>query len=117
MVSAAVVVNRSGILTLADFPELPIRGEGDIRTAQIHDSGQFSLHMLFPSFPTMAQVEKVMLKEAYKVTGKKQGAAADLLGLCRQTVKKKMLEIEADRREAERRQGARRMENDYLWKQ
>ncbi len=93
MVSSAVVANRSGVLTRKDFPELLLRDQGEIRIAEIRGSGQFSMHMVFPSFPTMAQVENVMLREAFKITGKKQGASADLMGICRQTVKRKLAEM------------------------
>jgi DNA-binding NtrC family response regulator len=94
MVSGAVVANRSGLLTRDDIPEITARERTELRETHQYDSGQFSLHVVFPSFPTMEQVEKVMLKEAFKVTGGRQGAAADLLGLCRQTVKKKLAELE-----------------------
>jgi DNA-binding NtrC family response regulator len=93
MVSAAVVANRSGVLTRGEFPQLTPGAEGEIRVDQMNGSGQFSLHMVFPAFPTMDQVERVVLREALKITGKKMGAAADLLGICRQTVKRKLAEM------------------------
>lgn len=92
MVSAAVIANGSGILTADDFPDLRYPDGGSSLGARLKESGQFSLHMVFPSFPTMAQVEGVMLKEALKLTEGKLAGAADLLGLCRQTVRRKLAE-------------------------
>ncbi len=93
MVRSAVVVNRTGLLCRTDFPELILKEGGKMPATLQYGSGQFSLHVIFPTFPTMAQVERVMLKEAYRVTGGKHAACADLLGICRQTVKKKLVEI------------------------
>ena len=94
MVGGAVVANRTGLLTHDDFPDLTLQEGGDQRTIRRYSSGQFSLHVVFPAFPTMDQVERVMLKEAFRITGGKQGASADLLGICRQTIRKKLVELE-----------------------
>jgi DNA-binding NtrC family response regulator len=93
-VSSAVVANKTGILTLEDFPDLLLshRATRDM-TAALGNS-QFSLQLVFPAFPTMEQVELVMLEQALKLTGGRKGAAADLLGVCRQTVVKKMSEMD-----------------------
>ena len=93
-VSSAVVANHDGLLTSADFPEIVIKQQAVSDEARRFGSSQFSLHMVFPSFPTMEQVEVVMLEEALKTTGGKKSAAADLLGLCRQTVRKKVADLE-----------------------
>ena len=93
-VSSAVVANQTGLLTLEDFPDVVIKEStaGDLADEMGND--QFSLHMIFPTFPTMEQVELVMLEEAMKATGGKKGAAAELLGVCRQTVKRRMADLE-----------------------
>ena len=89
-VSNAVVANQSGILTQDDFPDMIIREQTNNDSARRPGCDQYSLHMIFPSFPTMEQVEALMLDEALKAAGGKKSAAADLLGLCRQTVMKKV---------------------------
>jgi DNA-binding NtrC family response regulator len=93
-VSSAVVANRSGLLTLSDFPDLVLKERATKDIARKLGCDQFSLQAVFPSFPSMEQVEMVMIEEALKATGGKKGAAANLLGVCRQTVQKKLAEME-----------------------
>jgi DNA-binding NtrC family response regulator len=103
LVSSAVIANQSGILTPQDFPGLtmasPVVGGATGGSA----SGQFRLHVLFPTFPTMDQVERLMLQEALKVTGGMKQAAAELLGISRQTLRK--WQTESDREEKRGRRG------------
>jgi DNA-binding NtrC family response regulator len=93
-ISSAVVANQSGLLTLSDFPDLVLRERATNDLAANRGSDQFSLHAVFPAFPSMEEVEMVMIEKALKATGGKKGAAADLLGVCRQTVQKKLAEKE-----------------------
>jgi DNA-binding NtrC family response regulator len=93
-VSSAVVANQTGLLTLNDFPDLILKERATNDVARKLGIDQFSLHMIFPTFPSMEQVEMLMLEEALKATGGKKGAAADLLGICRQTIKKKLAELD-----------------------
>ncbi|UFS71931.1 sigma-54 dependent transcriptional regulator [Geomonas sp. RF6] len=93
-VSSAVVANQTGILTQNDFPEVIVKERAVNDLTQKPGNGQFNLHVVFPTFPSMEEVEMVMLEEALKATGGKKSAAADLLGVCRQTVQKKLAEME-----------------------
>jgi DNA-binding NtrC family response regulator len=90
MVSSAVVVNKSGLLAQSDFPDLAVKSKTMIEAGIRAANSQYSLHVVFPAFPSMVQIEKLMLEEALKLTGGKKGPAADLLGVCRQTVRKKL---------------------------
>jgi len=92
-VSSAVVVNKSGLLVQSDFPDLAVKSRTMIDSGISAANRQFSLHVVFPAFPSMGQIEKLMFEEALKVTGGKKGPAADLLGVCRQTVQKKLAEL------------------------
>ncbi|KAA0895426.1 sigma-54-dependent transcriptional regulator [Oryzomonas rubra] len=93
-VGSAVVVNKTGLLVQSDFPDLAVRSRTMIDAGTKVANSQFSLHVVFPTFPSMGQIEKLMFEEALKVTGGKKGPAADLLGVCRQTVQKKLSELE-----------------------
>lgn len=95
LVTSAVIANETGILTPADFPDLHLARMA-VDKSEAPQSGQFSLHAIFPTFPTMAEVERVMLAEAMTVTGGKRTEAADLLGISRQTLRKWLLEVEAE---------------------
>lgn len=93
-VNSAVVSNQDGLLKLTDFPDLILKERAANDVAPKHCTSQFCLNIIFPSFPSMEQVEFVMLEQALKATGGKKSAAADLLGLCRQTLQKKISEWE-----------------------
>jgi DNA-binding NtrC family response regulator len=94
MVNNAVISNTTGILTCDDFPNLGMSETGVMVKSKEFASGQFSLHALFPKFPTMEEVEKLMVRETMKITGGKQGATAELLGVCRQTIMKRMKDLD-----------------------
>jgi DNA-binding NtrC family response regulator len=93
-VSNAVVVNQSGLLTKDEFPDLLLRDEIVSGVIEPSERGHYSLHVMFPEFPTMAQVERLMIHEALKRSNGGRVAAADLLGISRQTLKRKLDEME-----------------------
>jgi DNA-binding NtrC family response regulator len=93
-VSNAVVVNQSGLLTKDEFPDLMLRDEIVSDAGDVSERGHYSLHVMFPEFPTMAQVEKLMIHEALKRSNGARVAAADLLGISRQTLRRKLDELE-----------------------
>jgi DNA-binding NtrC family response regulator len=96
LVTSAVIADQTGIISPADIPELTQAALVFDSSAGISPSGQFSLHVLFPSFPAMDQLERIMVLEALKVTGGRKQDAAGLLGITRQTLRKRLTEIEAD---------------------
>lgn len=85
----AVVVNGRGLLTPDDFPEMTANLDivGDVSNRA---GSQFSLHLVFPEFPALEQIEQIMVNEAMKRCGGKKGDAAGLLGITRQTLRKKL---------------------------
>jgi DNA-binding NtrC family response regulator len=95
-VTNAVVMNPSGLLTQDDFPDLALDRMVSDNLAKETRKGHYSLHRIFPEFPTMAQIERVMIHEAIRWCAGRKGAAADLLGITRQTLRKKLEEAKAD---------------------
>ena len=77
-----------------DFPDLVLKEAAVNEIAYQLGRNRFTLNAVFDTFPSMEQVEMVMVEEALKATGGKKGAAADLLGVRRQTVQKKVVEME-----------------------
>ncbi len=92
-VSNAVVTNMSGLLTQEDIPGLTTKQVVMRSTKGKFDSGQFSIHLVFPGFPTLEQIEQIMFHEALKRSGGRKGMAAELLGVTRQTFRKRLEEL------------------------
>jgi DNA-binding NtrC family response regulator len=89
----AVVVNRSGLLTRDDLPDLTSNKEVVGSLQGDYEGRQFSMHLVFNEFPTLEQIEQIIVQEAIKWSGGKKGVAAELLGVTRQTFRKKLGEI------------------------
>jgi len=86
MVHHAVTCNDGQMLELADFAGIkPV----PVRTKPVSD-GSNPLLAIFGKFPTVFQVEEYLIGEAMKMTGGNQTAAAELLGLARPTLNKRL---------------------------
>jgi len=91
MVFDAVVRHSSGILSMESF-----RGAiGDVRpTAEMEVSPaadrENPLNVLFGHFPTIDEVEEYLINEAMTLAKNNQGIAANLLGMNRQTLNKRL---------------------------
>lgn len=71
--------------------DLPDNGQSYDRSAQSPSLKSASpLLTVFGAFPTMEQVEGYMIEEALKVSGGNQGVAANMLGISRQTLNKRI---------------------------
>jgi DNA-binding NtrC family response regulator len=86
MVHHAVTCNDGRMLEIADFPELK---PAPARSAKHYD-GENPFLAVFGKFPTVVQVEEYLIGEAMKLTGGNQTAAAELLGLARPTLNKRL---------------------------
>lgn len=87
IVHHAVTCNDSGTLTHADFPgvkSVPTRAPKYC----VDDTNGFSA--AFNKFPTILQVEEYLIEEAMKRTNGNQTAAAELLGVARPTLNKRL---------------------------
>jgi DNA-binding NtrC family response regulator len=87
LVHHAVTCNDSGTLTHADFPGVrPVPARAP--KYSVDDTDGFSA--AFNKFPTILQVEEYMIEEAMKRTNGNQTAAAEMLGLARPTLNKRL---------------------------
>jgi DNA-binding NtrC family response regulator len=88
MVHHAVTCNETGILNVSDFPGLKQISAPNRNIGPIDDTNP--LFSLFGKFPTIMQVEEYMIGEAMKMTNGNQTAAAEILGLTRPTLNKRL---------------------------
>jgi len=90
MVHNAVTHNRSGTLEINDFPGLV---SGTVSRGEIVrkvGASQFALHQIFQDFPTIDDVEKLLVKEAISLSYGNRSTAAMMLGVSRPTLRKKL---------------------------
>jgi DNA-binding NtrC family response regulator len=93
----AVACSRSAELAPVDFPELrPAHGQskGIIR---VHQEGCYTLQAVFNTFPTLDEIESLFVGEALKVSEGSKAMAAELLGITRPTLNKKLAQTDQGR--------------------
>ncbi len=88
-ISHAMIYNRSGTLELSDFPGLKASGKVYRKIISRHSDGKFALCGLFTEFPTLEEIEELLMVESLRVTNGNKSQAADLLGITRPTLQKK----------------------------
>ncbi len=92
MMRNAVACHRSGTLTRKDFPDLAAvavsRKKGVVR---VSNEGGFTFYTAFEKFPTIDEVEELLVREAMKASAGNKGVAIELLGISRPTLNKKLL--------------------------
>jgi len=91
MVCDAVIRHTAGILSMDSFKTVV----GDVRPAASVELEQQTsqgnpLNGMFGHFPTIGEVENYMIDEAMKMAKGNQGMAANLLGIGRQTLNKRL---------------------------
>jgi transcriptional regulator with PAS, ATPase and Fis domain len=91
MVCDAVIRHSAGILSMDSFKAVV----GNVRPAvSVEAEQQISqenpLNSMFGHFPTIGEVENYMINEAMKMAKGNQGMAANLLGIGRQTLNKRL---------------------------
>lgn len=91
MIRNAVACSRRGILTFEDFQELapvePISKKGVLK---VSTEGSFTVYASFERFPTIDEVEELLIREAMRVSEGNKGVATELLGISRPTLNKKL---------------------------
>ena len=103
MVSDAVARHGSGVLSMESFKEtineergfdrLPEPTETGEKKAGVDPGPRFSYA---GSFPTIREVEEYLIREAMERSGGNQTIAADLLGITRQTLNKRLTRARKD---------------------
>lgn len=89
MVRNGVALNSSGTLSVEDFPGLPVAKKPATDLLRISGDECYTIHAVFKKFPTMDEFERLVIEEAVKFTGSKANAA-DLLGITRPTLNRKL---------------------------
>jgi DNA-binding NtrC family response regulator len=91
MVHNAVTKNCTEKLTLEDFPGLTPGTKRSREIVRKIGSNQFALHGIFHDFPTIDEVEGMMVEEAITLSHGNRSIAARMLGVSRPTLQKKLV--------------------------
>lgn len=97
MVHNAVTRTRSNTLVLGDFPDIVHRTDSPREIVRKIANNQFALHGIFHEFPTIDEVEILLLEKAIELAEGNRSLAAKMLGLSRPTLQRK-LEQQATRK-------------------
>lgn len=97
MVHNAVTYNHTGTLELDDFEGLASGATAQRDIVRIIGNDQFVLHAIFHDFPTIDEVEALLVDEAITLSHGNRSVAAKMLGVSRPTLQKK-LELAAEKR-------------------
>lgn len=91
MIRNAVACGRRKTLSLQDFAGiLPVAATRKKGVVNVSKEGSFTLYSSFEKFPTIDEVEELLVLEAMKICEGNKGAAAELLGISRPTLNKKL---------------------------
>ena len=90
MVNNAVTNKRTKNLGLEDFPELHPSTTSLKEMVRMVGHNQFALHGVFREFPTIDEVEALLVEEAITLSQGNRSAAAKMLGVSRPTLQKKL---------------------------
>jgi DNA-binding NtrC family response regulator len=100
MVHNAIAHKRSETLVISDFPD--IVASTSSRRALIRKVGasQYTLHGIFHYFPTIEEVETILVEEAIALAQGNRTVAAKMLGLSRPTLQRR-LELSSEKQPEE----------------
>jgi len=91
MVLDAVARHINGPLTLKEFPGVPRHLSAESLNMNLQNSNcDDLLNVMFGKFPTLQEVEDYMIERAMKLAEGRQSVAADLLGITRQGLNKRL---------------------------
>lgn len=90
LIHNAVACNDSSTLSFRDFPGLASPAAQISEEFRIIQGQQFQMHVTFPQFPSLATVEKHLIDEALRLSSGNKSIAADLLGIARSTLHRKL---------------------------
>ncbi len=89
-VSRGVAHSRRGVLTLQDFPGVPAKLNTGRPAVRVAPNGLFKIQATFEQFPSFDDLERLLSDEAMKAANGNKTAAAELLGISRPTLQKKL---------------------------
>lgn len=92
----AVTYNRTGTLGLEDFPGLVSGAAASRDVIRKIGNNQFALHAIFHDFPTIDEVQSLLVDEAMLLSQGNRSIAAKMLGISRPTLQKKLERDEED---------------------
>lgn len=98
-INNAVACSPAGELTLDSFPELKSSEGLNRGILKVSGDRSFTLQAFFKSFPTIAEVEQLFVQEALKASDGRKDIAAELLGITRPTLNRKLAEGESKQTE------------------
>lgn len=94
IVRNGVALNKTGLLVPEDFPELHHVKKMPPAVVRMTSEESYTLHAVFERFPSLEEFERVIMNEALRVSGGNKATAADLLGITRPTLSKKLAAAE-----------------------
>lgn len=93
MAHDAVTHNRKRTLVVDDFPGVTAGAAPCRNVVRRIGSNQFALHAIFPNFPAVDEVEAMLIEEAFRLSCGNRTATANMVGLSRQTLRRKLKEM------------------------
>ena len=91
MIRDAVARSSKSRLTVQDFPGItPVEAARKKGLLKVSTEGGFSLYASFEKFPTIDEVEELLIREAMKISEGNKGVATEMLGISRPTLNKKL---------------------------
>ena len=90
LIENAVACNSSAALGIDDFIGVETAADTPKRNLRIFRDKHFRLQMNFDSFPSIDKVEQMIIEEAMRMTSGNKSVAADLLGISRPTLNRKL---------------------------
>lgn len=90
MVRNAVTYNRTGILKLENFPGLTPGKAKKREIVRRIGNTQYALNGIFQDFPTIDEVEDLLVDQAITLSQGNKSSAAKMLGISRPTLQKKL---------------------------
>jgi len=97
IVHNAVTYNRTDALTPDDFPDLAPGTASGRKIVRKIGNNQFALNGFFHDFPTIDEVQALLVEEAINLSNGNRSVAAKMLGVSRPTLQKR-LELAAEKR-------------------
>lgn len=90
----AATCNQGAILTMKDFLEVDSVDAVVQRSLRIFRDRHFNMQIQYETFPSLTVVEQMLIDEAMRTTGGNKTLAAELLGISRPTLNKKLAQME-----------------------